>query len=68
MTTNSQIIPDRSPPGLTKTAPSAVHHDGGVKHVTGASSKILERNIITSIWNTWTLIMSSVKTLGTEKF
>ena len=56
MTTINQIIPDRSPPGSTRTAPSAVHQDGGVKHVTGASSKICKRdNITIGTWNTRTL-------------
>ena len=39
-TTHNHTIPDRSPPGSTRTAPSAVHQDGGVKCATGASSKI----------------------------
>ena len=48
-------IPDRSPPGSTRTAPSAVHQDGGVKHATGASSKIRGRhNITIGTWNTRT--------------
>ena len=42
--------------GSTKTALSAVHQDGGVKHATGASSKIRGRyNITISTWNTRTL-------------
>ena len=50
---NNHTIPDRSPPGSTRTAPSAVHQDGGVKHATGASSKIRGRdNITTGTWNT----------------
>ena len=32
MTTHNHSIPDRSPPGSTRTAPSAVHQDGGVKY------------------------------------
>ena len=56
MTTHNNTIPDRSPPGLRRTAPSAVHQDGGVKYTTGASSKIRERhNITVGIWNTRTL-------------
>ena len=56
MTTHNQSIPDRSPPSSTRTAPSAVHQDGGVKCATGASSKIRGRDIITiGTWNTWTL-------------
>ena len=39
-TTHNHTIPDRLPPGSTRTAPSAVHQDGGVKCATGASSKI----------------------------
>ena len=46
----------RSPPGSTRTAPSAVHQDGDVKYATGASSKIHGRdNITTGTWNTRTL-------------
>ena len=56
MTTHNHTIPDRSPPGSTRTAPSAVHQDGGVKYATGASSKIPGRNNITiCTWNTRTL-------------
>ena len=47
MKTSNQTIPDRSPPGPTRTAPSAVHQDGGVKYATGASSKIRGRDNIT---------------------
>ena len=36
-------ILDRSPPRSTRTAPSAVHQDGGVKYATGASSRIRGR-------------------------
>ena len=53
---------DRSPPGSTRTTPSAVHQDGGVKSATGvkcatgASSKIRGRdNINIGTWNTRTL-------------
>ena len=56
MTTHNHIIPDQSPPGATRTAPSAGHQDGGVKCATGASSKIQGRdNITISTWNTRTL-------------
>ena len=56
MKTTNHNIPDRSPPGSTRTAPSAVHQDGGVKYATGASSKIRERDYVTiSTWNTRTL-------------
>ena len=48
-------IPDRSPPRSTGTAPSAVHQHGGIKHATGASSKIRGRdNITIGTWNTKT--------------
>ena len=43
-------------PGSTRTAPSAVHQDGGVKYPAGASSKIRGRdNITIGTWNTRTL-------------
>ena len=52
----AHAIPDRSPPGSTRTAPSAVHQDEGVKYATGASSKIRGRdNITIGTWNTRTL-------------
>ena len=35
VTTSNHTIPDRSPPGSTRTAPSAVHQDGCVKYTTG---------------------------------
>ena len=44
MTTINQIIPDRSPPGSTRTAPSAVHQDGGIKYATGAPTTIYGRD------------------------
>ena len=52
MTTNSRITPNGSPPGLTRTAPSAVHQSGSVKHATGAPSTIRGRDITIGIWNT----------------
>ena len=56
MTTHNHSTPDRSPPGSTRAAPSAVHQDGGVKYATGASSKIRGRdNINIGTWNTRTL-------------
>ena len=56
MTTDNHTILDRSPPGSTRIAPSAVHYDGGVKCATGASSKIRGRdNITIGTWNTRTL-------------
>ena len=55
-TTHDHTIPDRSPPGSTRTAPSAVHQDEGVKYAAGASSKIRGRdNITIGTWNTRTL-------------
>ena len=52
MKTSSHAIPDRSPPGSTRTAPSAVHQ----KCATGASPKIRGRdNITIGTWNTRTL-------------
>ena len=47
---------DRSPPGLTRTVASAINQDGGVKHATGASSKIRGRDITVGTWKTRTLI------------
>ena len=56
MTTHNDTIPDRSPPGSTRTTPFAAHRDGGVKYATGASSKIRGRdNITIGTWNTRTL-------------
>ena len=56
MTTHSHTIPDRSPPGSTRTATSAVHLDGGVKYATGAPSATRGRdNITIDTWNTRTL-------------
>ena len=56
MTTHNHTITDRSPPGSTRTAPSAVHRGGGVNCATGASSKIRGRdNINIGTWNTRTL-------------
>ena len=55
-TKSNHTIPDRLPPGSTRTAPSAVHQDGGVKYATGESSKIPGRDIIIiGTWNTRTL-------------
>ena len=54
--TCNHTIPDRTPPRLTRTGPSAVHQDRGVKCATGASSKIRGRDNITIVtWNTRTL-------------
>ena len=54
--TSNHTIPDLSPPESTRTSPSAVHQDGGVKYATGALSKIRGRdNITIDTWNTRTL-------------
>ena len=56
MTTHNHTIPDRSSPGSTRTAPSAVLQEGVFKYATGASSKIRGRDDITiGTWNTRTL-------------
>ena len=56
MKTSNHTISDRSPPGSAGTAPSAAQQDGGVKHATGASSKIRGGdNITRGTWNTRTL-------------
>ena len=52
VTTHNHTILDRLPPGSTRTVPSAVHQDGGVKYATGASSKIRGRDITIGTWNT----------------
>ena len=44
------------PPGSTRTVPSTVNQDGGVKYATGVSLKIHGRdNITIGTWNTRTL-------------
>ena len=55
--TITQSIPDRSQPGLTMTAPSAAHQDGGDKCATGGTNnKIRGRDdIIIGTWNVRTL-------------
>ena len=55
MTTHNHTIPDRSPPGSTRTALPTVHQDGGVKYATGASSKLRGRDITIDTWNKRTL-------------
>ena len=51
MKTSNRAIPDRSPPGSTRTAPSAIHQGGGVKY-----AKIRGRaNITIGTRNTRTL-------------
>ena len=55
MTTNKQIIPDRSPPGSIRTGPSVLHQDGGVRYATGVPFKIRGIDIIIGTWNTRTL-------------
>ena len=52
MTTHNHSIQDRSPPGSTRTAPSAVHQDRSVKHATGELSKIRGRDFTIGTWNT----------------
>ena len=47
MKTSNHTIPDQSPPRSTRTAPSAVHLDGGVKYATGAPSATRGRDNIT---------------------
>ena len=65
MKTSNNTISDRSPPGATRTAPSAVHQDGGVKNATGASSKISRRDNITI--GTWkNAIGASTKIRGED--
>ena len=54
--TSNHTIPGRSPPGSTRTAPSALHQDGGVKYATGASLNIRGRhNTTIGTWNARTL-------------
>ena len=56
MTTHNHTIPNWSSLGSTRTTPSNVHQDRGVKHATGVSSKIRGRdNITIDTWNTRTL-------------
>ena len=56
MNTSDHVTPDQSPPRSTRTAPSTVHQDRGVKYATSASSKIRGRDSITiGTWNTRTL-------------
>ena len=55
MKTSNHAIPDWSPHGSTRTTPSAVHQDGGVKYATGVSSKIDGRYNTIGTWNTRTL-------------
>ena len=56
MTTHNHTMSNRSPPGSTRTAPSAVLQEGVFKYATGASSKIRGRDDITiGTWNTRTL-------------
>ena len=53
MKTSNHTIPDWSPPGSTRTAPSAVHQDGVVKYAIGVSSRTHGRdNIAIGAWNT----------------
>ena len=53
---SNRIILAWLPPLSTKTVPSAIHQDRGVKYAAGASSKIPGRdNITIGTWNTRTL-------------
>ena len=49
---NKQPYQTGSVAARVKTAPSAVHQDGGVKYATGALSKIHERHTTIGPWNT----------------
>ena len=56
--TNNTLIPDRSQPGITMTAPSVRHRDVGDKYATGVPKlkKIRGRkNISVETWNVRTL-------------
>ena len=58
MNTNNTLIPDRSEPGLTMTAPTVRHRDVGDKYATGVPKikKIRGReNISVGTWNVRTL-------------
>ena len=57
MKPNTQPIPDRSLPGLTRTALSAVYQGGSGKHTTGViNNKLRARDsIIIGTWNVRTL-------------
>ena len=56
MKTSNHTITDQSLPRSTRTTPSAIHQDRGVKYATGASSNIRGRdNITIGTWNTRTL-------------
>ena len=51
----NHTMPNRPPYGSTRTAPYAVHQEGGARHATGASSRICGRdNIAIGTWNTRT--------------
>ena len=56
--TNNTLIPDRSQPGITMTAPTVRHRDLGDKYATGVPNikKIRRRkNISVRTWNVTTL-------------
>ena len=56
MTTNQQTILDWSLPWSTRSLPCTIHQDRGVRHATGALSKICGRgNITIGTWNMRTL-------------
>ena len=56
MKISNHTIPDQSPPRSTRTTPSTVYQDRGVKCATGEAAKIHGRdNITRGTWNTRTL-------------
>ena len=58
MNTKNTLIPDRSQPGITMTAPTVRHQDVGDKYATGVLKikKIRGReNIAVGTWNVITL-------------
>ena len=59
--TSNHTISDWLPPGLTRTTPSAIHQDRGIKHAIGASSKIHGRDNITMQACYWCIIKDSWK-------
>ena len=56
-TTTTRPIPDRSSPGLPRTAPPAAHQGGGGKYATGGTNKQIRarNNINIGTWNVRTL-------------
>ena len=56
--TNNTLIPDRSQPGITTTAPTVRHRDVGDMYATGVPNTKKKRgreNISVGIWNLRTL-------------